>query len=113
MSFWNGGEDKAADMGFAMFNKLAHQGINPQPINNRLMSLRIQLRNGDHFTLIGAYAPTMQSMQEEKEQFYEGLCSCILAAKDDPIIILGDFNACVDKDWNSWPNVISRHVEKK
>ena len=27
----------------------------------------------------------------------------------DTVIILGDFNACVGKDWKSWPNVIGKH----
>ena len=31
----------------------------------------------------------------------------------DTVIILGDFNACVGKDWKSWPNVIGKHCAGK
>ena len=107
--FWSGSEEKAAGVGFAISNKLAAQGINPVPINNRLMTVQIQLRNGERLTLISVYAPTMQITQEEKESFYEKLGSCIAAAKGDFVIILGDLNARVGKDWKARPKVIGKH----
>ena len=51
----------------------------------------------------------MQRSQDEKEKFYEKLGSCTPAAEKDAIIILGDSNARVGKDWKSWPNVIGKH----
>ena len=107
--FWSGGEKKEAGVGFAINYKLVAQGMNPNPINDRLMTLRIQLRSGVHRTLISAYAPTMQRTQEEKEQFYEKLGDCQDMAKNDNTIILGDFNASVGKDWKLWPSVIGKH----
>ena len=79
--FWSGGEDKTACVGFAISNKLAAQGISPTPVSDRLMSMRIQLRNGEHLTLISIYAPTMQCILEEKERFYDKLGSCTSAAE--------------------------------
>ena len=84
---------------FAVSNWLAAQGISPTPISDRLMSMRIQLKGGDNLTLISVYAPTMQRPQEEKEQFYEMLGSCVSAAEMDSVIILGDFNVRVGLDW--------------
>ena len=54
------------------------------------MSMRIQLKGGDNLTLISVYAPTMQRLQEGKEQFYEMLGSCVSAAEMDSVIILGE-----------------------
>ena len=99
--FWIGNEEKTAGVGFAISNKLAAQGINPVPINDRLMTVQIQLRKGERLTLISVYAPTMQRTQEEKENFYEKLGNCVAAAKDDFVIILGDLNARVGKDWKA------------
>ena len=94
-------------MGFAVSNKL--ENITPQPINGRLMTCRIDLQNGNFLTLISAYAPTMQRTVEEKELFYEHLGECMRRAKDDSIFILGDFNARVGNDWQSWPIVMGKH----
>ena len=73
------------------------------------MTVQIHLRNGERLTLISVYAPTMKRTQEEKESFYEKLGSCVAAAKDDFVIILGDLSARVGKDWKAWPKVIGRH----
>ena len=94
-------------MGFAVSNKL--ENITPQPINDQLMTCRIDLQNGNFLTLISAYAPTMQRTVEEKERFYENLGECMRRAKEDSIFILGDFNARVGNDWQSWPIVMGKH----
>ena len=107
--FWSGGEDRTAGIGFTISNRLAAQGITPTPISNRLMSMCIELKGGINLTLISVYGPTKQRSQEEKEQFYEKLGSCTPATKKDTIIILGDFNARVGKDWKSQLNVIGKH----
>ena len=73
------------------------------------MSVRIHLRNNGPLTIISVYAPTMQGSSEEKEDFYGKLGTCLSAVVNDPLIIMGDFNARVGKDWTSWPNVIGKH----
>ena len=94
--FWSGGQDKNACVGFAVSNKL--ENITPQPINDRLITCRIDLQNGNFLTLVSAYTPTMQRTVEEKELFYENLGECMRRAKDDSIFILGDFNPRVCDD---------------
>lgn len=73
------------------------------------MSMRTQLRNGEHLTVISVYAPTMQCTLEEKQCFFDKLGSCTSAAEKDLVIIIGDFNARVGKDFKSWPAVIGKH----
>ena len=51
----------------------------------------------------------MQQSPLEKESFYEKLGECIVKAKGDSIIVFGDFNARVGKDWQSWPTVMGKH----
>ena len=88
--------------------RLATQGISPRPISDRLMSMCIQLKGVNNLTLISICAPTMQTLQEEKEEFYEKLGSCASASEMDSVIILDDFNARVGSDWKSWPSVIGK-----
>ena len=104
--FWSG-QDKNAGVAFAVSNKL--ENITHQPINDRLMTCRIDLHNGNFLTLISAYAPTMQRTVEDKELFYEDLGECTRRAKYDSILILGDFNGRVGNDWQSWPIVMEKH----
>lgn len=105
--FWSGGEDKAACVGFAISNRF--DITSPVPINNILMTARIPLQDNTHLTVISVYAPTMQRSEVEKEMFYEQLGDCITKTKGDSIIVLGDFNARMWKDWQSWPSVIGKH----
>ena len=95
--FWSGGAERHAGVGFAISNNFDH--ITPVPINDRLMTVRIPLKDNNYLTLISVYAPTMQRTTVEKESFYEKLSDCIDKAKGDSIIVLGDFNARVGKDW--------------
>ena len=51
----------------------------------------------------------MQRTQEEKDQFYKQLEDVLDNARNDSVIVLGDLNAHVGKDWISWPSVIGKH----
>ena len=108
--FWSGNNKKEAGVGFAISNNLFSSiDLNPKAINDRLMSIRIELAKGQFLTLISAYGPTMQRSDQEKESFYESLGVVLDSAKHDKIIILGDLNARVGRDWHSWPSVIGKH----
>nr|KAG5693154.1 hypothetical protein BaRGS_035352 [Batillaria attramentaria] len=74
------------------------------------MKLRIPLSKSRHLTLISAYAPTLTSPDDSKEQFYTQLDQAIRSTlQSDKLVILGDFNARVGKDHNSWEGVLGRH----
>ena len=73
------------------------------------MSLRIHTGQRRYLTLIKAYAPTMTNDKETKEHFYrslDSLLSEIPAA--DKLILLGDFNARVGKEYEAWPQTLEK-----
>ena len=92
----------------ALVNKLVGP---PKGINDRLISLRIPPSHGKKFaTIISAYAPTMTNPDEVKDKFYEDLSVLISSVPtSDKLIILGDFNARVGCDSDSWDGVIGKH----
>ena len=79
----------------------------PKGINDRLMTLRLPLSGKRHATIVSAYAPTMTNPDEVKDKFYDDLDSVISAAPwTDKLILLGDFNARVGTDYQTWEGVI-------
>ena len=112
--FWPGkaaDERREAGVGFAIRTSLVrHLESLPKGINDRLMMLRLPLKGKTNLTLISAYAPTMCYNQEQKEQFYQSLTQLLHSVpKDDKLLLLGDFNARVGRDSQSWPDVIGPH----
>jgi len=60
-------------------------------------------------TLISAYAPTMTNPDDIKDRFYEELDSLIAATPNrDKLFVLGDFNARVGQDHETWHGVIGK-----
>ena len=79
----------------------------PKGINDRVMTLRLLLSGTRHVTIISAYAPTMTNPDEVKNKFYDDLDSVISAEpRRDKFILLGDFNARVGTDHQTWEGVI-------
>ncbi|XP_072178194.1 craniofacial development protein 2-like [Diadema setosum] len=112
--FWSGkalNERREAGVGFAIRTTLVKNlGSLPRGISDRLMVMRIPLHGKTHLSLISVYAPTMTYTLEEKELFYQNLSKVLRSVpKDDKLLILGDFNARVGRDAQSWPDVIGPH----
>ena len=109
--FWSGHkkeERRDAGVGFAIKSHLVSKlsGL-PKGINDRLMKLRLPLSGKRHATIVSAYAPTMTNPDEVKDKFYDDLDSVISAApRTDKLILLGDFNARVGTDQQTWEGVI-------
>ena len=60
-----------------------------------------------HATIVSVYAPTMTNPGKAKERFYDDLDSVISASpRIDKLIFLGDFNARVGTDHQTWEGVI-------
>lgn len=97
-------------VGFAVKNQLInHLASLPKGINDCLITLKLPL-SGKKATIISAYAPTMINSEEIKTKFYDDL-EVITAATDssDKLMIIGDFNARVGNDHQSWNGVIGAH----
>ncbi|XP_032232303.1 craniofacial development protein 2-like [Nematostella vectensis] len=85
--------------------RLADEGV-----NERLMKLRLPLCYKRYATIISAYAPTLTSPKETIEQFYADLSSILNSVPaGDKIILLGDLNARVGRDYERWDGVLGRH----
>ena len=78
----------------------------PSQETTRILSLRLSTPSGpaNNFSV---YAPTLYATAEAKDAFYEELEAKIreIPQKED-LFLLGDFNARVGSDHNSWPRCI-------
>ena len=82
----------------------------PDGINEHLMKLRIPLSRIRYLTIINAYAPTLTSQDDAKEQFYEQFNQVIRPTPpSNKLVILRDFNARVGRDYSSWEGVLGRY----
>ena len=111
---WNGrakDNRREAGVGFAVRNELVNKLSSlPQGINDRIMTMKLTLTGKKQATIISAYATTMTNPNDVKDQFYEELNSLVIAVpKTDKLIILGDFNARVGVDHQSWENVLGKN----
>ena len=110
--FWKGKEadhKREHGVGFAVKNSLLGFIEQPTGGTERLLKLRLCTAKGVA-TFICAYAPTLKGTSEEKDQFYDELNNILEETPNsDVIYILGDFNARVGKDQNSWPICLGKH----
>jgi len=112
--FWKGLEEnerRIHGVGFAIKNSvLSKLSELPVGINERLMTLRLQLTNAQHATIVSAYAPTLDADHAVKENFYAQLDSVLSKIpKSDKVFLMGDFNARVGKDSRLWKGTIGRN----
>ena len=76
------------------------------------MTLRLPLSGNKHATIVSAYAPTMTNPDEVKDKFYNDLDDIISATpRTDKLILLGDFNARVGTDHQTWEGVIGPNIK--
>nr|VZI45497.1 unnamed protein product [Spirometra erinaceieuropaei] len=116
--FWSGrrkAERRDADVAFAIRNDIV--GRLPcllQGINDRLMSLRLTLWEGNFATTISTYAPPMSSPDAAaaaaRDKFYEDLHALLVTvSKAGKFIVLGGFNVRVSTDHAAWRGVLGPH----
>ena len=112
--FWSGRspeERRESGVGFAIRNELVNKLSSlPKGVNDRLMSLKIPISKNRHAVFISAYAPTMTNPDDIKEKFYEDLDNLLKTVPSkDKLFVLGDFNARVGTDFQTWEGIIGRN----
>jgi exonuclease III len=98
-------------VGFAIRTSLVKhlEGNLPVGINERLMTMSLPLK-GNTLTIICAYAPTLPQSDEVKDRFYASLTDALNSVPSShKLLVLGDFNARVGSDHESWEDIIGRH----
>ena len=110
--FWVGkpkGERRDGGVGFAIKSVLMDKIERPSAVNDRIMKLRIPLSCGRFVSIFSVYAPTMEANEEIILAFYRALAEATSSVPiDEKLIIVGDFNARVGKDWETW-DALGRH----
>ncbi|CAB4010495.1 Hypothetical predicted protein, partial [Paramuricea clavata] len=106
--FWSGrGKDERREsgVGFAIKNDLIGKLTSlPKGVNDRLMTLTLQLKGKRYATIVSCYAPTMTNPDDIKDKFYEELDTIIASTpKQDKLVVLGDFNARVGRPQGKKP----------
>nr|XP_054752426.1 craniofacial development protein 2-like [Lytechinus pictus] len=111
--FWQGREPQERPqerrqhgVGFAVRNSLLSSIEPPNRGTERILSLCLSTASG-LVNILSCYAPTLCSSAETKDQFYEHLDSVIAnLPANEHLFLLGDFNARVGADRDSWPKCI-------
>ena len=71
------------------------------------MTMRLNIGQSRYVSIVNVYAPTMTYPEEEREAFYQQLREVLAGVPAaDKLIILGDFNARVGDDHNTWRGAI-------
>ncbi len=107
--FWQGKEPEEPrihGVGFAVRNSMLSSIEPPSGGTPRILSLHLSTSSGP-VNILSIYAPTLCSSAETKDTFYDELETTI---KEIPttehLFLLGDFNARIGADHNSWPRCI-------
>lgn len=104
-------EQRLSGVGFAVKSELAQslQSL-PKGLSDRIMTLTLELEFETRVTLVSCYAPTMNRPDQEKDDFYQHLREVIGGIRHkDKLILMGDFNARVGADFQTWGGVLGRH----
>ena len=97
-----------AGLGFLLSDTAYRSVISFDPFSDRIISIRCR-GQGPNITIFQVYAPTTSYSDDQVEDFYATLQTKIDAApKQDIIIIMGDWNAKVGKDHETWGPTIGK-----
>ena len=109
--FWHGrssDEPRQHGVGFAVSNSLLDMVEPGSNGSERLLTLRLNTTAGP-VTLISVYAPTLSATPDTKDEFYDKLAATLSSIPSkEQLVLLGDFNARVGADHESWPSCLGQ-----
>jgi exonuclease III len=112
--FWKdtaASETRHSGVGFAIKNpQVKRLEEYPVHISDHVTTLRLHLDKDNYLNVISVYAPTLDKSDDIKDKFYEEMSLCLdsINAREQ-VLLLGDFNARVGRDYEAWPGVLCRH----
>lgn len=110
--YWFGrpeGEVRMYGTGFAVRNSLISSIQTPSATSDRLSYFRLNTDQGS-ILVVSAYAPTLMAEATVKDAFYEQLEQVLQSSTDkERTVLLGDMNARVGSDWESWPRCLGKY----
>ena len=105
--YWQGkgsGEHRKYGVCFAVRNSLLSM---IEPGNNSSERLLRLKTTAGPLTHVSVYAPTMSATSATKDEFYENLAAIISSVpNNEQLVLLGDFNARVGADHDTWPSCL-------
>ena len=108
--FWQGKKKEDVHehgIGFAVRNMLLNKVQLGSSATECLLSLQLNTTDGP-VNLLCVYAPTLTAPDDTKDDFYSQLDTNIKGfPKQEDLVILGNFNACIGGDNEAWPNCLS------
>jgi len=106
---YSGNDKRQGGVGILLSKNAAKSLIEFHPISSRVIVARFH-GHGRDISIIQAYAPTCASSEDEIEEFYATLQTAFgIAKKHDVRIVMGDFNAKVGTDSETWKGVLGHH----
>ena len=102
------GEHSEYGVCFAVRNSLLSMIEPGSNGSERLLTLRFDTTAG-LVTLGSVYAPTMSATSDTKDEFYENLADISSSVpNNEQLVLLGDFNARVGADLDTWPSYLGQ-----
>ena len=93
--YFSGSDQRRNGVAFIINKKLSKYVLGYNPVNDRIITIKLQGKP-TNITIIQVYAPTLDSDEDVKEQFYSELENTISKiSKKDILIIVGDWNSKV------------------
>ena len=76
--------------------------------SERLLTLRLNTTAGP-VTIVSVYGSTMFATSDTKDEFYENFAATISSVpNNEQLVLLGDFNARVGADHDTWPSCLGQ-----
>ena len=113
---FSGGHGGQAGVGLAFRHGYAQHIVDIRELGPRLVHCRVRLHNGSLLHVFVCYAPATSAHltpaaddERYSDYLYEVLDRLSGIPQRDVVLLLGDFNAHIGRDYEEWPGVLGRH----